>query len=158
MARIIIIISMKNMTHLGFQYSVFRIMYSSRGIIELTNIEICQYYIGIFAMNFSTQERQFSQKILSVQSQRISHIFLVICLIQLLSLKLQMLLFSGCNNVLVNPGQNPKKRLKSKLPSRQTFGILCEKGNLLFISARYETIENVGNNSLMEFKLHLPTH
>ena len=109
---------------------------------------------------FHTRETIFT-KILSVQSQRISHIFLVICLIQLLSLKLQMLLFSGCNNVLVNPGQNPNRdlfRLKSKLPSRQTFGILCEKGNSLFTSTSYITIGNMGNNSFMDFKLHLPTH
>ena len=63
-----------------------------------------------------------------------------------------MFLFSGCNNVLVNPGQNPNRflfRLKSKLPSRQTFGILCEKGNLLFLSTSDETIENVHNNSFL---------
>ena len=80
---------------------------------------------------------------------------------KLLSLNLEMLLFSGCNNVLVNPGQNPNRDLfglKSKLPSRNTFGILCEKGNSLFISASYITIGSVGNNSLMDFKLHLPTH
>ena len=63
--------------------------------------------------------------------------------------------------MLVNPGQNPNRdlfRLKSKLPSRNTFGILCEKGNSLFISTSYITIENVGNNSFMDFKLHLPIH
>ena len=49
----------------------------------------------------------------------------------------QLFLFSGTYNVLINPGKSFKRinfRLKAKVSSRKTEGILCEKGNYVFMS------------------------
>ena len=57
----------------------------------------------------------------------------------------QLFLFSGTYNVIINPGKSRNIaqlnfRLKSKASSRPTPGILCEKGNYMFMSTSMRSL------------------